>query len=58
MPGGSRHGADTVCGGLLVGGLVHDQHHVTGIPSLACGKTADRPGRGLVQHLPLIDPGA
>ena len=38
-------------GGLGVAGLVHDQHHVTGV--LACGKAPGRPVRGGVQH-PLV----
>ena len=42
--------------GLLVGGLVHDQYHVRSV--LACGKTADGPACGGVQHPPLVAAGA
>jgi hypothetical protein len=45
-------------GGLLVGGLVHDQHHVAAVLVLACGKMIDNPVRGGAQHQLLIDPGA
>ena len=45
-------------GGLLVGGLVHDQHHVTSIVGLACGKMPGYPVCGGVEHLSLIDAGA
>ena len=43
-------------GGLLVGGLVHDQHRVRSV--LACGKMPGGPVRGGVQHLLLIAAGA
>ena len=42
--------------GLLVGGLVHDQHRVRSV--LACGKMADGPVRGGVQHPLLVAAGA
>jgi len=45
-------------GGLLVGGLVHDQHHVAAVPILACGKVTGNPVRGGARHQLLIDPGA
>ena len=50
--------AGAVGGGLLVGGLVHDQHHVAVVLVLACGKMPGGPVRGGVQHLLLIDAGA
>ena len=42
--------------GLLVGGLVHDQYRVRSV--LACGKTADGPACGGVQHPLLVAAGA
>ena len=45
-------------GGLLVGGLVHDQHHVTAVLVLACGKMTGGPVRGGIEHPLLIDAGA
>ena len=41
---------------LLVGGLVHDQYRVRSV--LACGKTADGPACGGVQHPLLVAAGA
>ncbi len=48
--------ARAVGGGLRVGGLVHDQHHV--VPVLACGQATGRPVRASVQQLLLIAAGA
>src|SRR5207247_7958418 len=47
--------ARAVSGGLRVGGLVHDQHHVVLVP--ARGQVRDRPVRGRVQQLLLIAAG-
>ena len=61
-----RHAADgsavlagrpgAVGGGFLVGGLVHDEHHVTLV--LACSDVRRGPVRGGVQQLPVVDAGA
>ena len=42
-------------GGLGVAGLVHDQHHVSGV--LACAKVPGGPVRGGIEHPLVIDAG-
>ena len=51
-----RAAPGAVGGGFLVGGLVHDEHHV--ILVLACGDVRGGPVRGGVQQLPVVDAGA
>jgi hypothetical protein len=50
--------APATVGGLLVGGLVHDQHRVAAAAGLCSGQVPGRPVRGGVQHQLLIEAGA
>jgi hypothetical protein len=50
--------ADAVGGGLLIGGLIHDQDRVAAGPGLFSVQLLDRPVRSCVQHRPVIAAGA
>ena len=49
--------AGAVGGGLLIGGLVHDQDRVTASPALFSVQLSGGPVRGCVQHCPVVAAG-